>query len=530
MAHSSSAAVRRPFIGSLRRSVPNDESQDSQDSRYASALIVPYEFATQPDPCANRPHIPPIHILDDDSLLRIFFFCQLVLFSEEEVDYLFGLQREECAHGRWWYKLIHVCRRWRCLVFASASHLGLCLVCTHGTPVADMLAHSPPLPLIIDHSDEAREFTAEDEEGIILALQHRDRVCRIRLRLPIPFLQKVLLTMDDEFPILEYLLIGRLIKHNMGLVLPKTFQAPHLHHLLLSNFAIPIRSPLLTPAVGLVTLSLEFIHPSAYFRPNDLLQRLSLMPQLEALEIGFHSPVPNREVEMQLLDTPTMTHVTLPNLRWFYIRGVSAYLETLLPRMTTPLLKRLHIVFFNQLTFSFTHLLQFISTRENLRFRSTDFWFTPQALGMEVYLAHWAKTCALSVYVLCAHLDWQVASAAQIHDALRTAFSAVERITLRRSGFGRLEDRENAADRTHWRELLRSFGNVKSLRVANDNLVMPVSDCLRPDDEESPMELLPELKELEYFSSSDADEEFTSFIDAREKAGHPVTLTGLTHL
>ena len=527
MGHTLSAAIHPPFIGSLCRSVPNDESQDSQDSRYASALAVPHELATQHDPCASRPHIPSIHILDDDSLLRIFFFCRLVLFEEVEDDIPFRFPKEECAHERWWYKLTHVCRRWQYLVFASASHLGLCLVFTHCTPVADMLAHSPPLPFIINY--QSRE-TEDEVEGIILALQHRDRVRRISLEISIPNLQKVLLTMDDEFPMLEYLFIGRQIKHNMSLVLPKTFQAPHLRHLILVNFAIPIRSPFLTPAVGLVTLALGLIHPSAYFRPNDLLQRLSLMPQLEELGIGFHSPVPNREVEMQLLDTPTMTHITLPNLRCFAFKGVSAYLEALLPRMTTPLLEGLYISFSNQLTFSFTHLLQFISTRENLRFRSTDFWFTPQALGMEVYLAHWAKTCALSVYVLCAHLDWQVASAAQIHDALRTAFSAVERITLRRSGFGRLEDRENAADRTHWRELLRSFGNVKSLRVANDNLVMPVSDCLRPDDEESPMELLPELKELEYFSSSDADEEFTSFIDAREKAGHPVTLTGLTHL
>ena len=271
MGHTLSVRIPPPFIGSLCRSVPNDESQDTPDSRYASALVVPHEFATQHDPCANRPHIPSIHILDDDSLLRILFLCRLVLFGEVEDDYLYSLQERECTHGRWWYKLTHVCRRWRYLVFASASHLRLCLVCTHGTPVADMLAHSPPLPLIIHFANRPGEMTAEDEEGIILALQHRDRVRRIRLRIPIPNLQKVLLTMDDEFPMLEYLDIGRLIKHNMSFVLPKTFQAPHLRHLILRNFAIPIRSPLLTPAVGLVTLSLQWIHSSAYFCPNDLL-------------------------------------------------------------------------------------------------------------------------------------------------------------------------------------------------------------------------------------------------------------------
>ena len=521
MGHTLSAAIRPPFIGTLCRSVLND----SQYSRYASALAVPHEFATQHDPCANRPHIPSIHILDDDSLLRIFFFCRLVIFEEIEDHGLNHLQLIEHTHGRWWHKLTHVCRRWRYLVFASASHLGLCLVCTYGTPVADMLAYSPPLPLAIEYLYRAGEISAEDEEGIILALQHRDRVRRIRIEIPTPNLQNVLLTMDNEFPMLDYLLIWPMIKHNMSLVLPKTFQAPHLRHLLLSNFAIPIRSPLLTTAVGLTTLFLGWFDPSAYFRPNDLLQGLSLMPQLEALWICFHSPVPNREVEMQLTDTPTMTHITLPNLRRFAFKGVSAYLEALLPRMTTPLLEKLEILFFNQLTFSFTHLPQFISARENMRFHSSSFWFTSERLIIDVYPDRWGTTSSLRVDVSCAHLDGQVASAAQIYDTLRTAFSAVEHITLQyRSGFTPLEDRENAADRTHWRELLRSFGNVKTLDVVDNDLVMPVSDCLRPDFEESPMELLPELKELHYIPSENPGDVFTSFIDARKKAGHPVIL------
>ena len=406
-----------------------------------------------------------------------------------------------------------------------ASHLGLCLVCTYGTPVADMLAHSPPLPLIIDHLDCAREMTTEDEEGIILALQHRDRVRRIRIRVPLPNLQKVLLAIDDEFSMLEYIYIWPPMQ-DMGLILPKTFQAPHLRYLILSNFAIQIGNPLLTTAVGLVTLSLERIHPSTYFRPNDLLQLLSLMPQLEVLGITFHSPVPNSEAEMQLLDTPTMTHITLPNLHWFVFGGDSAYLEALLPRMTIPLLEKLGIIFFSQLTFSVPHLLQFIDKREKFRFRSAEFCFSPRSLT--ILVDHHGKKYTLGMEVLCTRLDQQVASAAQIFDALRTSSSMVEHITLQcGDGFTTLEGWQNPADRTRFRELLRSFGNVKTLRVPNNDLTMQVSHSLRPDDEESPMELLPELKELEYFASGEAGNMFTSFIDAREKAGHPVTLTHL---
>ncbi|KAH9983612.1 hypothetical protein BJV74DRAFT_952406 [Russula compacta] len=51
----------------------------------------------------------------------------------------------------------------------------------------------------------------------------------------------------------------------------------------------------------------------------------------------------DREVKMQLLDTPITTHVTLPKLRRFGFCGVDAHLDALLPQMTTPLLKKLQV-------------------------------------------------------------------------------------------------------------------------------------------------------------------------------------------
>ncbi|KAH9959302.1 hypothetical protein BC827DRAFT_1268851 [Russula dissimulans] len=133
-----------------------------------------------------------------------------------------------------------------------------------------MLAHSPPLPLVLDYIHISREVSVEDEEGTPLALQHRDRVRRVRLEMPVERLQKLVMSIDDEFQTLEYLYIMPPAKHDTGLILPETLRAPHLRHLMLRNFAFPIRSPLLT---GLVTLSLKCIHPSAYFSPNDLLRR-----------------------------------------------------------------------------------------------------------------------------------------------------------------------------------------------------------------------------------------------------------------
>ena len=263
----------------------------------------------------NRPYGSPIHILDTDSLLNIFHLHRPVLLEDDEDDDDRILEGGEWVRERWWYKLSHVCRRWRYLILGSASHLGLCLVCTYGTPVGDMLANSPPLPLVIDHIDDDHDITTEDEEGILLALQHRDRVRRIRFQMPVPNLIRLITAMDDEFPILDYLYLAAPKNDKTSLILPSTFEAPHLRHLVLDNVVCPIGSALLTPVTGLVSLSLLKIRPSAYFSPSVLLQRLSLMPQLETLGIDFHSPVSNRYVQRQLLDTPAMTHVTLPNLR-----------------------------------------------------------------------------------------------------------------------------------------------------------------------------------------------------------------------
>ena len=127
-------------------------------------------------------------------------------------------------------------------------------------------------------------------------------------------------------------------------------------------------------------------------------------------------------------DTPITTHVTLPNLHWFGFKGSSAYLEALIPWMIAPSLENFQITFFDQLTFSVPHLLEFMATTENLRFLNAEFWFSPKRLRMQAYSHEGAKKFLLSVGVRCGDLDRQVVSAVQTIDSLRTVFSAVEYI------------------------------------------------------------------------------------------------------
>jgi hypothetical protein len=122
-----------------------------------------------------------------------------------------------------------------------------------------------------------------------------------------------------------------------NLMLPETLQAPHLRHLVLSNFALLIGSQLLTTA-RYPRSSHELIHLlsatgrkksiGAEHLANVLFQWISSMPQLETLTVCsvFTSlfPNPDRDERHCLSHMPIMTS---SNLRHVRFKGPSAYLE-----------------------------------------------------------------------------------------------------------------------------------------------------------------------------------------------------------
>jgi hypothetical protein len=227
-----------------------------------------------------------------------------------------------------------------------------------------------------------------------------------------------------------------------------------------------------------------------------------------------------------MLHTPNITHTMLPNLLYFSFGGVSGYLEALLSHMIAPLLEKLKVYFFNQLSYTIPNLRQLVMTTENFRSSSVNCLFYHKAVSVfnNVSASPWSPGTSptLDIRVDCEHLDWQVSSITQILNVLSPLFSATVDLTLDYRSHTLSSEWHNQADRAQWRELLGSFRNVETLRV-HDGLVGELSRCLALDGE-SASEILPELKILVCPTGSRDEKTFAKFAHDREVAGLPIEL------
>jgi hypothetical protein len=255
-----------------------------------------------------------------------------------------------------WHTLVHVCRRWRNVVFRSPRRLGLQLFCTARKPVRETLDVWPPLPIVIRHG-------CHPTDNIVAALKHADRVCEIRLW-PVPSSQweNVLVAMKQPFPELTDLKLQSKDEDGTAPIVPDSFLggfAPCLRSLRFERISFPGLPNLLFSATDLVKISLQKIPHSGYISPEAMVTCLSTLPRLAELELSFMSPpsCPNRENR----HPPPPTRSILPALRHFGFAGVSEYLEVLVSRIDSPLLDSLQIKFFHQLIFDTPQLTRFIS-------------------------------------------------------------------------------------------------------------------------------------------------------------------------
>ena len=420
-----------------------------------------------------------------------------------------------------WCKLAHVCRRWRQLLYTSSSLLDYLLL-TNDSRAMNSLGHLPPLPLVIDYWDKTPTRVWQDEGNILAGLRQNCRVRRVALQAPSLSLLNYLVTMNNYFPVLEDLSLLCTTEGEGALVLPRTLQAPKLRHLELQGIGLPIELPLLAftgNTATLVTLALTRIPPYCYFPPAQLVTQLQGLPHLEELSIGFTIPIPLPSTEEKLLPAP-MLRVTLPTLKRLLFRGVGVYLENLVAQIKAPLLQRLTITLFFELTYTLEKLSQFVQTAEGLRCLPARVLFNSVGVSVVTSNGESQESRGLTLNVGCEPLDWQIDSATQVCGVLGP--TSVEELTLDLDGDGMPSNWENSLDSTLWHRLLLPFNGVKKLCIGSA-LTSELSDAFKADTGGLILGLLPELQDLEVHL--DINDAFSTFVKTRERAGHPIHLS-----
>ena len=336
-------------------------------------------------------------ILPDEALLVIFSF------------YLAEAPEQ-------WHTLVHVCRRWRSIVFASPRRLNLRVFYTPKRQVNVMLDIWPNLPIHIS----AWRYNAlrwHGDNNLIAALEHTDRICQVRLDGSCSEFEIISPAMQKQFPALTSLDIDCSDQIYLGAmaVLPQAFlggSAQHLRSCNLSAIEFPGIWKLLLTANHLVTLGLWHIPHSMNVSPEGMATFLSAMPNLESLSIGFWSPqsLHNRPDQPNRLLSP-LTRVVLPSLTTFQFRVMSGYIEDFVSRIDVPFLDKVDITFFDQPVFNTPRLHDFLARIEKFKPHSRGgvvIWGSSIEFELEL------GSLSFRLGILCRGLGREVSSMAQL--------------------------------------------------------------------------------------------------------------------
>lgn len=267
-----------------------------------------------------------------------------------------------------WQTLVHVCRRWRRIVFASPRQLNLHLHCFKRTPVRKNLVFWPvTLPLTLNYFFTGNHVSSpRDEDNIAAALEQSSRVHRIAIFGRAPLIKKVAAVMRKSFPVLTYLELARQNHDSSAFpVIPRRLlggSAPRLQHLRLESVSFPRLPTFLLSARNLVTLQLKEI--LGYISPEAMAGSLAVLTRLMTLSISFDDEVFTPDQQTNWTDPPI--RVILPALSEFHYRGCSEYLEDFLAQVDTPQLNHIRIGYVVH-DIQALQLSRFIERTENLK-------------------------------------------------------------------------------------------------------------------------------------------------------------------
>jgi hypothetical protein len=416
-----------------------------------------------------------------------------------------------------WHTLVHVCRKWRSLVFESTHRLNLRLICSARRPVRKMLDIWPPLPIVIFPYGLSKISTPA-ADNIIAALERNDRIHHVKLwEVSSSLLDKALAVMQGPFPVLTDLDI-RCDEDEIASVVPNSFLggfAPRLRKLSLDHIPFPGLPNLLLSASDLVEICLWHIPHSGYISPEAMVDCLSTLNRLESLWLLFESSrsLPDRESRRP----PPQTRFVLPSLAHFEFKGASDYLEDFVSRINAPLLDYLDIGFFHQLIFDTPQLAQFVSRTPRLETHD-EARVAFSKVGVEVTFRPTVDR-GLRLEISCKQQNWQLSSLAQVCSvSVPPAFiAAVEHLYICEIAHLRpcwKDDIEN----TQWFELFHPFTALKNLYLSR-GVVPRMVPALQL--EEIATEVLPALQNVCLEQSSiNAHETIEQILSSRRIAVH----------
>jgi hypothetical protein len=450
----------------------------------------------------------------------------VVRYEDLSIGLIFSVEDERWEVGSW-QSLVHVCRRWRGLVFASPRRLNLQLFSNHGISERKTLDVWPALPLLIE--GDVYEFSVGN---IIAELEHNDRILRIFLDCyPTSQFEKLWTAMQVPFPELTslYLSCAKCTDFSHVPALPDSFlggSAPRLRYFRLDAVQFLGLPKLLSSVTHLVKLYLDNIPHSGYFSPETMATCLSTLTSLTSLKLYFVSPQSSPDQEGRR--SPSLTRSVLPALAHFSFKGVNEYSEELVARIDTPQLYRLSAIFFNDIDLDTPELIRFVSRSPRLEapnkahvffgsqtasVRLRSFKPQPQASTLEYF----------DVRISCREPDWQLSSLAQICTTSLPLLSTTENLFISERNNSQL-DWKAGIENIEWLELLLPFSAVKNLHLS-EQFAPRIAPTLHGG---GTTEVLPALQNLflEGFQPSEpVHEGIERFISARQLANSPVAIS-----
>ncbi len=378
----------------------------------------------------------------------------------------------------WWHQLVHVCQRWRQLIFASPHTLKLQLLCSCNTPVRKKLDSWPQIPIAINDKI-GYELTPTQEDNLLAAFEHSNHIYSVTLRLQRSQMEKVVMIMQKSFPMLTHLhLSSSSLYWQNPPILPLGFlcgYAPHVQEITLSGLFWP--ATFVPSTSGLVKLHL-FCLPNPYPSPEEMIKGLSAMTRLESLTIDFERTSSyNKQTQTQSLVAP----VVLPSLIQFQFQGHHLYLEDLISKLDTPQLFNLTIeIFYVGSKFNncqVPKLVQFIKGLKQAQFTHANINIVTDNVNMvTIYLNNaWVEKGYPSHLILKVHhcdlssqyfvLIWQLLLTAHLLLQAATIISTTHHLSIVTYQTPRKYRPKDKIHDTEFLGLLHPFLAIKTLHI-----------------------------------------------------------------